>query len=444
MALENNINLDTIVALASGLGRSGIGVIRISGSRSLAIAKNLIHKVPTPRQAHYSVFKNNDNQILDKGLLLYFPAPNSFTGEDVLECQVHGSPVIIQLLIQHIVSMGARLARPGEFSERAFLNNKIDLVQAEAIADLINADTEKAAMAAVQSLEGVFSEKINTLNQEIIYLRSYIEAAIDFPEEEIDFLSDGKIKNHLINIIDSLTTILHQAKQGVLLQSGMTVVIAGLPNAGKSSLLNQLSQRDSAIVTHIPGTTRDILRENINIDGMPLQIIDTAGLRETEDIIEQEGIKRAKSAIEKADTLLYITDVNSPDQHYLEYDQQKLILIYNKIDLSKIQPHIDNNRIYLSAKTGNGIELLKDYLKHQAGLEDNTENIFSARTRHLEALKKALDYLTQGLEKLTHHQNGECAAEDLRLAHISLGEIIGEFTTEDLLGNIFASFCVGK
>jgi len=444
MITHKKAKTDTIVALASGTGKAGVGVIRISGSLCKSIAKKLIHKIPTPRVAQFSVFKNEKGQILDKGLVLYFPAPHSFTGEDVLECQVHGSPIIIQLIIQYIVSLGARIAHPGEFSERAFHNNKMDLVQAEAIADLIQASTEKAAFAALQSLEGKFSEKINTLNKDIIYLRSYIEAAIDFSEEEIDFLSDNKIQTHINDIISQLNLILHQAKQGAILQSGMTVVIAGLPNAGKSSLLNQLSQRDSAIVTHIPGTTRDILRENINIDGMPLQIIDTAGLRETKDIIEEEGIKRAKQAIKKADKILYLMDVNSPDQNYKNFDQDKLILIYNKIDQSNIKPHIKNNQIYLSAKTSDGVELLKNYLKHQAGLNDNTENLFSARTRHIDGLKKALEHLAHGLNELKEHQSLECAAENLRLAHITLGEITGEFTTEDLLGVIFSSFCVGK
>ncbi len=453
--------IDTIVAPATALGRAGVGVIRISGPLVVDIAKKISGQLPKPRYATYIIFRDHQDKVIDKGLALFFPAPNSFTGEDVLELQVHGSPVVMDILIQHVLSLGARLARPGEFSERAFLNHKMDLIQAEAVADLINAGSEQAARAAMQSLEGMFSEKINSLNQKLIHLRVYIEAAMDFAEEEIDFLADSNIIKKLENIIQNLHDIQHQAKQGALLQDGMVVVIAGKPNAGKSSLLNQLSGRDSAIVTHIPGTTRDVLRERIHIDGLPLEIIDTAGLRDSDDLIEQEGIRRAREMIKKADCVLYLKDITDPE---LENDEllhhPKLIWVYNKIDLLKLEAQksetqdieslqddnsVPNTKsIRLSAKTGEGIDELKKYLKSMMGFEDKVESGFSARRRHLDALRRADEFLFHANDQLINFKALECAAEDLRLTQQALSEITGEFTSDDLLGRIFSSFCIGK
>jgi len=465
---EGKAIVDTIVAPATALGRAGVGVIRVSGPLVVYIAKKISGKLPKPRYAAYTEFKDHHDKVIDKGLVLFFPGPNSFTGEDVLELQVHGSPVVIDILIQQILSLGARLARPGEFSERAFLNHKMDLVQAEAAADLINAGSEQAARAAMQSLEGVFSEKIADINHQLIHLRVYIEAAMDFAEEEIDFLGDNSIVEKLENIIQNLQDIQHQAKQGALLQEGMVVVIAGKPNAGKSSLLNQLSGRDSAIVTHIPGTTRDILRERIYLDGLPLEIIDTAGLRASDDLIEQEGIKRAREMITKADCVLYIRDITdedniNPESEYTELlNHPKLLLVYNKIDLKPLTRPSDTPAtsvgqalsrkgrgenifvIKLSAKTGEGIDVLKKHLKSYMGFEEKAETGFSARRRHLDALRRADEFLIHAKDQLLNFKALECAAEDLRLVQQALNEITGEFTNDDLLGRIFSSFCIGK
>lgn len=433
--------MDTIVAPASALGRSSVSVIRISGPETRHIAETLLGKLPEPRLAHYATFKDSNGNVLDKGLALFFPNPHSFTGEDVLELQGHGGFVVPDLLIQAILTLGARMARPGEFSERAFLNDKLDLAQAEAIADVIDAGSKQAALAAMQSLEGVFSEKINTFLEKLINLRMYIEAAIDFPEEEVDFLSDGKVKNKLHDLIAELENIQKQAKQGALLSQGMTIVIAGKPNAGKSSLLNLLSGRDSAIVTAIPGTTRDILREHIQIDGLPVQIIDTAGLRDSDDPVEQEGVKRAKDMINKADRVLYIKDITADDNADDELlHHPRVTVIYNKIDLKKP----DKNSMGISAKTGEGLEDLKSYLKDLMGFSENAETHFSARRRHVEALNKAHENLLHGKSQLDNNKAGELLAEDLHQAQKYLSEITGAFTSDDLLGHIFSSFCIGK
>ncbi|HEV2614912.1 MAG TPA: tRNA uridine-5-carboxymethylaminomethyl(34) synthesis GTPase MnmE [Gammaproteobacteria bacterium] len=433
---------DTIVAPATALGRSSVSVIRISGSHTCEIAEKLLGKLPDPRMAYYSTFKDSDGNIIDKGLALFFPNPHSFTGEDILELQGHGGYVVVDLLIQEILKLGARLAKPGEFSERAFLNNKLDLAQAEAIADLIDAGSKQAALAAMQSLEGVFSQKIADFLTQLINLRIYIEAAIDFPEEEVDFLTEGNVRNKLDNLISELENIQQQAKQGVLLSQGMIIVIAGKPNAGKSSLLNLLSGRDSAIVTSIPGTTRDILREHIQLDGLPVQIIDTAGLRESDDPIEQEGVKRAKEMIQKADRVLYIKDImdTEDDIHDELLHHPRLTIVYNKIDLKKP----DKNTLGISAKTGEGLDNLKKYLKNLMGFSDNTETSFSARRRHVDALNRAHESLLHGKAQIEKNKAGELLAEDLRHAQKYLGAITGEFTSDDLLGKIFSSFCIGK
>ncbi len=451
------IYTDTIAAIATATGRGGVGIIRVSGNKAAAIAKAIVKTDLKPRQAHYCDFVSIDGQILDQGLAIFFPNPHSFTGEDVLELQGHGGPVVMDMLLNNVLKLGARLAKPGEFSERAFLNDKIDLAQAEAIADLIDASTEQAARNALHSLQGVFSKRIHELVEALIQLRIYVEAAIDFPEEEIDFLSDGKIEKDLLNIEAQLTQIFQEAKQGSLVRDGMRLVIAGKPNAGKSSLLNALSGRDSAIVTPIAGTTRDVLREHIHIDGMPLHIADTAGLRESPDQVEQIGIERAWQEIEQADRILLVVDANhnsstNIDQLWPEsankIDRKKIILIRNKIDLSQekiglLTTEAGQEFINLSAKHHQGIDDLRLYLKSIMGFQQTNESGFTARRRHLDALQRANNFLQQGKIQL-QHAAGELLAEDLRQAQNALGEITGEFTPDDLLGRIFSSFCIGK
>lgn len=445
---------NTIAALATPPGRGGVGIIRISGANTVAVANAMLGYLPKPRHADYTSFLDQDGSILDQGIALYFPNPNSFTGADVLELHAHGGPVILDCILKRILTLDVRLARPGEFSEQAFLNDKLDLTQAEAIADLIDAASEQAARAAIRSLQGEFSQQIHQLLELLIHLRSYVEAAIDFAEEEIDFLSDGKIQAALTNILDKLHTVLATAQQGTLLREGMTVVIAGRPNAGKSSLLNALSQRDAAIVTNIPGTTRDVLREAIQIDGLPLHIIDTAGIHASTDQVEQEGIRRAWAEIDKADQILLVADHEAnPIQLITEFFDQRpithrLTIVCNKIDLNDEAPRLYQENeityIHLSAKTGDGLPLLREHLKKCMGFNATAEGSFSARRRHLDALKRAEQALLDGLQQLEQHQAGELLAEDLRIAQQALGEITGEFTTEDLLGKIFASFCIGK
>lgn len=446
---------ETIVAQVTPAGRGGVGIVRISGPKVVEIANVILDKLPQPRYATMAKFFDENKQMIDEGLALYFPAPNSFTGEDVLELHAHGGPIVMDCLLRRILSLGARMARPGEFSERAFLNDKIDLPQAEAIADLIDAASEQAARSAVRSLQGEFSQKINQLLEKLIQLRMYVEAAIDFPEEEIDFLSDGKIAGELKSIISQVELIISTAKQGALLRDGMTVVITGKPNAGKSSLLNALSGKNSAIVTEIPGTTRDVLHEQIQIDGLPLHIIDTAGLRHSNNIVEQEGICRAQNEIANADRILLIIDCSKETaeddlselmQNFIAEYNSKITVVYNKIDLIKEQPRIAEfakAQIFISAKTGAGLNLLREHLKKCAGYQ-TTENNFSARQRHLDALNRAYQYLLQGQQQLITHRAGELLAEELHQAQKVLSEITGAFHSEDLLGHIFSSFCIGK
>lgn len=443
---------DTIAAQATPPGQGGIGIIRISGPAAYNIALQLTgRKAITARKAIFSAFYADNHQLLDEGLLLFFPGPHSFTGEDVIECQLHGSPVMLDLVLQSIIALGARLARPGEFSERAFHNGKIDLAQAEAIADLIESGTQAAARMAARSLQGVFSEYIEQLVEAVIKLRMYVEAAIDFPEEEIDFLSDGKIEHDLKDIIDKLDQVMNKAKQGSLINEGMKLVIAGLPNAGKSSLLNALSGNEAAIVTDIPGTTRDVLKEQIHIDGMPVHLIDTAGIRESANVVEQEGIRRAQQQIQQADHILWVYDAVQ-DPFHDSFDQSTLpenipvTFIRNKIDSLEEHPVFNDqkNEIALSAKQHSGIELLTEHLKRVMGYRGEQEGEFLARRRHLDALLKAEEHLHRALEALLTLQAGELLAEELRLVQNHLNEITGEFTNEDLLGKIFASFCIGK
>ena len=452
------IDQDTIVAQATAPGRGGVGIVRLSGAKSLEIAKTIIGFEPTPRHAHYVPFKDTEGEQLDMGIALYFPGPNSFTGEDVFELQGHGGPVIIDMLLSRCMALGARLARPGEFSERAFLNDKMDLTQAEAIADLIDSSSEQAAKCALRSLQGAFSKRIDELVEALIHLRIYVEAAIDFPEEEIDFIGDGKVAADLEDIRHKLHGVMKEANQGALLREGMSVVIAGRPNAGKSSLLNALSGKESAIVTSIEGTTRDVLREHIHIDGMPLHIIDTAGLRDSPDEVERIGIQRAWEEIHKADRILLMVDSQSvdstdPNEIWPEFmgqlkSRDHLTLVRNKVDLTQENTGYEDINglpvISLSAKTNDGVEALKTHLKSIMGFDSTTEGGFIARRRHIEALQKANRFLDAGFEQLHGYGAGELLAEDLKEAQEALSEITGAFTSDDLLGRIFGSFCIGK
>lgn len=443
---------ETIIAIATPPGRGGVGILRLSGPQSYSIALKLNQdKTLEPRLARFCAFYSVEKELIDQGLMLYFKAPHSFTGEDVVEIHAHGSPIVLDMLLKQAVGFGARLAKPGEFSERAFLNDKIDLTQAEAIADLIAASSDTSARMALKTLQGDFSKKINQLNKQIIYLRMYVEAAIDFPEEEIDFLNDGIVSSLLQAILDELQTIRSQANQGVILREGLSLVIAGRPNAGKSTLINCLAGRDVAIVTEIAGTTRDVMREHILLDDIPLHIIDTAGIRESDDLVEKEGIKRAWQELKTADCVLLVVDANYPEQEQeLTKEIERslmtsipIITVFNKIDLLDLPTTTKGNTVYLSAKSGLGLEGLKKLIKEVVGYQPN-EGQFLARRRHLQALDEAKDVLTIGQQQLAVHQAGELLAEDLRSAHQILGEITGEFTADDLLGSIFSSFCIGK
>ncbi|MBT4810866.1 MAG: tRNA uridine-5-carboxymethylaminomethyl(34) synthesis GTPase MnmE [Thiotrichales bacterium] len=443
---------ETICAQATANGRGGVGILRLSGEQTRSIAEQILGKLPTPRVAELLDFNDEQGQPIDQGLAIFFPDPNSFTGEDVLELQGHGGPVVMDQLMRRVLRLGARAARPGEFSERAFLNGKMDLVQAEAIADLIDSASEQAARSAVRSLQGAFSIEVHQLVEWVTELRIYVESSMDFPEEEIDFLAEGDVSSRLENIIQQLERVLESAKEGVLLQEGMTLVIAGRPNAGKSSLLNALSGKESAIVTEIPGTTRDLLKEQVEIDGLPIHIIDTAGLRESEDRVEQEGIRRAWLEIEKADRVLLLVDdqqgIMAEDQQTLQQIQQggevPVTIVRTKVDLSGGKAGLHNGEIALSSKAGLGMDALRDFLKQAAGYQASGEGTFLARRRHLEALQQARCSLQQGREQLNDFHAGELLAEELRMAQEALSEITGEFSSDDLLGKIFSSFCIGK
>lgn len=456
------LDQDTIAAIATPSGKGGVGIIRLSGSNAYAIAKKITQCELQPRYAHFSKFYQNNStgkeNLLDEGIAIYFKAPHSFTGEDVVELQGHGGPVILDELLKECVRNGARLARPGEFSERAFLNDKLDLAQAEAIADLIDSSSIEAARNAMRSLQGEFSNRIHTLVSAVIELRIFVEAAIDFPEEEVDFLEDGKVQEKLQSLIDKLENILATANQGRILREGMTVVIAGKPNAGKSSLLNALAGHEAAIVTDIEGTTRDVLKEQILIDGMPLHIIDTAGLRDSTDTVEQIGIERAWKAIADADAILLVTDSSqqasaTPDEIWPEFmhkleSHEHLTLVRNKCDISKLPAGLDTSGaipvVTVSARQDLGMQALRDHLKACAGLHNQTEGGFTARRRHLQALETALNLLHAGMQQLQSIGAGELLAEDLRQCQQALNEITGAFTSDDLLGKIFSSFCIGK
>ncbi|MEW6765933.1 MAG: tRNA uridine-5-carboxymethylaminomethyl(34) synthesis GTPase MnmE [Pseudomonadota bacterium] len=458
----NGGSTDTIVAVATAPGRGGVGVVRVSGPLAPVIAEGVLGVLPKPRLATHRVFRDGDGQPLDDGIALYFPAPYSFTGEDVLELQGHGGPVVLDRVVRACLASGARLARPGEFSERAFLNDKVDLAQAEAIADLIEAGSEAAAKAALASLQGAFSREVDALTEQLITLRIYIEAALDFPEEEIDFLADQALLNRFDDLLTQTVRVRAAASQGALLREGLHVVILGQPNAGKSSLLNALCGHEAAIVTDIPGTTRDVLRQHLSIDGLPLHLVDTAGLRQSADVVEQEGIRRAWGEVERADRVLLVVD----DQAGVAPEDAAILarlpatlpftVVRNKIDLSgrpagesliedwaEVPGH-SVTEIALSAKNGKGLDLLREHLKACLGYQPGEGGVYLARRRHLDALEQAEQHMRAAQANLLHARAGELAAEELRYAQERLGEITGQFTADDLLGRIFSSFCIGK
>ncbi len=446
---------DTIVAAATPPGRSGIGIVRISGARVPEIAREILGELPAPRVATQRSFHDGHGEPLDTGLALYFPAPQSFTGEHVLELHGHGGPVVMDQLVRRVLELGARAAQPGEFTQRAFLNDKVDLAQAEAIADLIDSGSAQAARAAWRSLQGEFSAMVQGLNEAVIELRTYVEAAIDFPEEEIDFLADAELTRRIGAVLGHFDGVAKAARQGQLLRDGITVVIAGAPNAGKSSLLNRLAGYEAAIVTDIPGTTRDLLRERVDIDGMPLHAIDTAGLGESRNVVEAEGVRRARAEMTRADRILFVVDgAADPEANAFERERATLpdglpvTLILNKADLVDREPGLNARsvppRIWMSALTGDGMELLRTHLKACMGFVAAETGNISARRRHLDALARARHHVDLGHEQLRARRAGELMAEELRQAQSALGEITGEVTSDDLLGRIFSTFCIGK
>lgn len=444
-----NTYVETIAAIATAPGRGGVGIIRISGPLASEIAKQLTQStLPQPRYAAYRRFIDADDQILDQGILIFFPGPHSFTGEDVIEVQGHGGPVVMSLLLKRIITLGARHALAGEFSQRAFLNDRMDLAQAEAVADLIDAASESAVYAANRSLSGAFSEAVNQLQTSMIECRMWVESAIDFPEEEIDFLADDQLSALSQSLEQQLATLLAQAREGRVLREGIRVVFLGRPNAGKSSLLNALSGEAAAIVSDIPGTTRDLVKEKILIQGMPVHIVDTAGLRSSDDHIEQQGVERALSEARLADVVLEVVDSSQGMiELALPEDLQHIphFQVFNKVDLiqNKAQLNADPSCFYVSAKTGEGLDALKTALYDQA-TGGHHEGVFSARQRHLDLLEKVKHHVHLGLSALREQSAGELLAEELRVAQQLLSEITGEFTPDDLLGSIFSSFCIGK
>lgn len=442
---------DTIAAIATASGAGGIGVVRISGALASHIAQNILGHCPAPRHAAYLAFKLDNEEVIDCGIAIFYPNPNSYTGEDVLELQAHGGIALMQLLLARCVALGARQAQPGEFTRRAYLNDKMDLAQAEAVSDVINAATAEAAKSAARSLSGEFSLHINALLSKLIDLRMYVEACLDFPEEEIDFISQGRVADKLATISTELNTVFRKAKQGSILRDGINVVLVGQPNVGKSSLMNALAGEDVAIVTPIAGTTRDTIKSAIQINGVPLHVIDTAGLRETEDEVEKFGIARTFRALETAHIALLLVDsshgITEKEKSILDHLPQGIakIWVHNKIDVSretaKIEQISQDVHIFLSAKTGDGLDILKTHLLKLAGYQPAGESVFMARARHLEALKSVEKHLQTAMHRMS---SAELVAEELRLAQVSLASITGEFTPDDLLGEIFSKFCIGK
>ena len=442
---------DTIAAIATASGAGGIGIVRISGPAASAIAASILGTCPAPRHAAYLPFKLENDEPIDRGIAIFYPNPHSYTGEDVLELQAHGGTALMQLLLARCISLGARQAEPGEFTRRAYLNEKIDLAQAEAVADVINAATVEAAKSAARSLSGEFSQTINTLLNRLIDLRMFVEACLDFPEEEIDFITQGRVAEKLESIIDALSVVFAKAKQGSLLREGINVVLVGQPNVGKSSLMNALAGEEIAIVTAIAGTTRDTIKNAIQINGIPLHVIDTAGLRETDDEVEKFGIARTWASLQTANIALLLVDaahgITEAEKTILTRLPQEIakIWVHNKIDVSRETPKIveiaQETHIHLSAKTGEGLELLKSQLLKLAGYRASGEGVFMARARHLEALQLVNVHLHEARAQLS---SSELIAEELRLAQEALSSITGEFTPDDLLGEIFSKFCIGK
>ena len=454
---------DTIAAIATPPGRGGVGIVRLSGANAPKIAKQLIDKGPNSqesqdlkaRQAMFCSFFEQDGTPIDSGILIYYPGPASYTGEHVVELQGHGGRVVMSMLLDRVIALGARQARPGEFTERAFVNNKIDLVQAEAVAGLIDSVSSQAARSAIRSLEGEFSNNINDLLQRLINLRMLVESVLDFPEEEIDFIEDADIKEKLSACIEDIDRILVRARQGTILSNGLQLAIVGSPNVGKSTLLNRLAGREAAIVSTSPGTTRDIVEENILIAGAPLNILDTAGIRDTRDEVEEEGVKRALNAASRADVILllieYGQNIGKEEQRVLDTlpENVKTVVVRNKIDLSENKDDLlaknrNATEVFLSAKTGEGVDDLVQKLKTIMGMGDTGEDSYMARARHLNALSKTQEYLTTGQQRLENKNTLELLAEDLRMAQESLGTITGSFAADDLLGEIFSKFCIGK
>ena len=451
-----NIQRDTIAAVATPPGRGGVGIVRVSGPLSKLIADSVTCQRLEPRVATYCDFVESSGAVVDQGLALFFVGPASFTGEDVLELQGHGGPVVLSLLLARVVELGARIARPGEFSERAFLNDKLDLSQAEAVADLIDSTTEAAARGALRSLKGVFSDQVKLLDTSIVQLRMFVEAAIDFPEEEIDFLSDERLMDLLTSAQDRMLSLRQQTKQGALLREGLSVVFIGEPNAGKSSLMNRFVGDDISIVTDEPGTTRDLIRETISLEGVPLRITDTAGIREAQNAVEREGVKRAKAEVVVADAVIVVIDISAnpiwePQVESLLADLEpsaEVFVALNKIDLAQGVRSVDTTYphyvVSVSAETGEGFDELKSTMAKQLVPNLTSENSFIARSRHVNALQRAESHLQQGKSVLIEQRAGELFAEELRYCHEALIEITGEYTSDDLLGEIFSSFCIGK
>ena len=453
---------DTIAAIATPSGTGGIGIVRLSGPVAHSIGAKITGVNLSPRHARFVSFKDTNKETIDTGIAIYFEGPASFTGEDIVELQAHGGSVVLDLLLNEALSAGARMARPGEFSERAFINDKIDLAQAEAIADIIESHSEAALRSTMRTFRGMFSKRVNDLANDITKLRMYVEAAIDFPEEEIDFVTDGVISESLEKLLSSTQDLLQESKSGAVLTRGLNTIILGKPNAGKSSLLNALAADDIAIVTDQPGTTRDLVRQQIQLGGIMLNVIDTAGLRQSNDRIEQEGIKKIRSIAESADVVLYLRDASSEGVHFCKKSLDELIqahnlsinsaslliVINNKIDLVAKDASIvfedKTPNIFLSAKEGQGINLIAKVIKDHYKLSNTSENSFSARRRHIKQIEISLASLEKGKQQLEQQQAGELLAEDLRQAQDSLGEITGKVSSDDLLGEIFSSFCIGK
>ena len=451
--IDDGTDVDTIAAIATPAGVGGIGIVRLSGPDSVKIIAAVAHATPHPRHAQYCAFSAADGSVIDRGIVLFFPAPNSYTGEAVAELQCHGGPVVLNMVLARVLELGARIAEPGEFTQRAYLNGKLDLAQAEAVCDLINSKTEAAVRGAQRSLSGDFSNQVNNIREKMLKLRMFVEAAIDFPEEEIDFLADDKIVDAVVDIRTELARLIDTAARGQVLREGVQIAIAGLPNAGKSSLLNQLAGHERAIVTPKAGTTRDTIDVVVDLEGLAVHLTDTAGLRNSDDPIEQEGVDRAWKNIRGADLVLYLIDITQgltdADRHNLrELEAAKVLVVWNKIDLpdrladTVVPDTLD--QVSISARRALGIDAIGQYIQQFVGFTTTDEGLFLARRRHLEALQQALSYVDQAQHALKHQRSGELAAQDLSDAMAELGKLVGAMSADELLGEIFATFCIGK